>query len=69
MISEEDEAWLAKMHPSAPASPSRAAREETALLRDAEKTLAERSAQREVDRTSHNPDHPANRLRRGFGQR
>ena len=46
--------------PSAPPSPSRAAREEQAWLRDASNQLR--------DRTTNNPDHPSNRMRRGFGQ-
>ena len=60
MTDAECEAELTRMgfgrpSPSAPPSPSRAAREEQALLRDASNRLR--------DRSTNNPDHPSNRMR------
>ena len=64
---EEMEAELARMgrgKPSAPPSPSRPARVEQALLRDAGDALDKRR-----DRSMYNPDHPRNRMGRGSGRR
>ena len=68
MTDAECEAELTRMglglpQTSAPPSPSRAAREEQALLRDASAALEKR------DRSEYHPDHPRNRMGRGSGRR